>query len=128
MYFFIDIPSAEILSTTNLKVMFGSDTRLNCRVSGYPSANKVEWQNSLDGRTFYPTDIDEDKYFGSSSDPCSPFLLVRNATLYDQQYYRVIVSNDIGKYTSNKQFLQVTGGMLVYLLIQINDLLDNSCL
>lgn len=126
MYFFIDIPSAEILSTTNLKVMFGSDTRLNCSVSGYPSANKVEWQNSLDGTTFYPTDIDEYKYCGSSSNPRSPVLHVQNATLYDQQYYRVIVSNEIGKYTSNKHFLQVTGGMLVYLLIQINYFFKNN--
>lgn len=101
--------------------MFGSDTRFGCSVSGYPSANKVKWQNSLDGTTFYPIDIDKEKYFGSSSDPCSPFLLVLNATLNDQQYYRVIVSNEIGKYTSKKHFLQVTGSMLVYLLIQINE-------
>lgn len=117
MHFFIDIPSAEILPTTNLKVIFGSDTRFDCNVSGYPPPDKVEWQNSLDGTTFHSIDTDGDKYFGSSSGPCSPFLLVRNAKFNDQQYYRVVVSNAIGKCISHTIFLQVTGGMFVYFLI-----------
>lgn len=103
----LDIPSVQILSTT--KVVFGSDTKFDCLVSGYPLPNKVKWQNSLDGTTFNPIDVYKDKYFGSSTDPCSPFLLVRNATLTDQQYYRVIVWNVFGKCTSNTVFLQVTG-------------------
>lgn len=103
----LDIPSAQILSTT--KVGFGSDTRFDCLLSGYPLPDKVEWENSLDGTTFNPIDVYKNKYFGSSTDPCSPFLLVRNATLTDQQYYRVVVWNVFGKCTSNKEFLQVTG-------------------
>lgn len=112
---FIDIPSAQILSTT--KVVFGSDTKLDCLVSGCPLPNKVEWQNSLDGTAFNPIDVYKNKYFGSSTNPCSPFLLVRNSTFTDQQYYRVVVWNVFGKCTSNKVCLQVTGGVLVCLLV-----------
>lgn len=117
MHFLIDIPRAEIQSTTNLKVIFGSDTRFDCNVSGYPPPDNVEWQNSLDGTTFHPINIDGDKYFESSSGPCSLFLLVRNANFEDQQYYRVVVSNAIGECISHNIFLQVTGGMFVYSLI-----------
>lgn len=103
----LDIPSAHLLSTT--KVVFGSDTKIDCIVSGYPLPNKVKWENSLDGTTFNRIDVYKDKYFGSSTDPCSPFLLIRNATLTDQQYFRVVVRNVFGKCTSNTVFLQVTG-------------------
>lgn len=95
------------------KVTFGSETRINCDVSGYPPPDKVEWQNSIDGTTFIPIDIDGNKHFGSSTDPGSPYLLVRNATVKDQQYYRVVVSNLLGKCISNALFLQVTGSMFV---------------
>lgn len=103
----LDIPSAQILSAT--KVVFGSDTNFECLVSGCPPPDKVEWQNSPDGKTFKHIDVYKDKYFGSSTDPSSPFLLVQNATLMDQQYYRVVVWNALGKCTSKKTFLQVTG-------------------
>lgn len=119
MYCFIDIPIAQITSTSNSKVICGSDTRFDCRVSGHPTPYKVEWQNSLDGTIFHHVDIDKEKYFGSSTDPGSPFLLLRQTTLNDQQYYQVVVWNVIGKCTSNMFFLQVTGGMLVYLLFQL---------
>lgn len=109
MYCIIDILSAQILSTT--KIRCGSDTRFDCLVSGYPPPDKVEWQKSFDGTTFHPIDVYNDKYYGSSTDPYSPFLLLRNATLNDQQYYRVVVWNVIGKCTSNHAFLQVTGGI-----------------
>lgn len=108
MYCFIDIPSAQILSAKD--VIFGSDTRFDCFVTGYPPPDKVEWQSSLDGTTFHPIDIYKEKYFGSSTDPRSPFLLVRKANLNDQQYYQFAVWNLIGKCTSNNMFLQVTGG------------------
>lgn len=113
--FFVDIPTTQIQSTAN--VIFGSDTRLDCSVSGYPSPYKVEWQDSLDGTTFDTIDIYKNKYFGSSTDPCSPFLLVCNANLRDEQYYQVVVWNVFGKCTSNKVFLQVTGGVLVNLIV-----------
>lgn len=70
----------------------------------------MEWQNSLDGTTFHPIDIYKEKYFGSSTDPRSPFLFVREANFNDQQYYHVVVWNLIGKYSSNNLFLQVLGG------------------
>lgn len=114
-FLIIDIPSAQILSTT--KVGFGSDTRFDCLLSGYPLPDKVEWENSLDGTTFNPIDVYKNKYFGSSTDPCSPFLLVCNANLRDEQYYQVVVWNVFGKCTSNKVFLQVTGGVLVNLIV-----------
>lgn len=103
----LDIPSAQILSAKD--VIFGSDTRFDCFVTGYPPPDKVEWQSSLDGTTFHPIDIYKEKYFGSSTDPRSPFLLVRKANLNDQQYYQFAVWNLIGKCTSNNMFLQVTG-------------------
>lgn len=121
--FFLDIPRIEILSKS--KVTFGSETRLNCDVCGYPPPDKVEWQNSVDGTTFNPIDIDGDKHFGSSTDPRSPYLLVRNATVKDQQYYRVIVSNLLGKCISKALFLQVTGSMFVsYLLFKTTTVLN----
>lgn len=110
----IDIPSAQILSTSNSKVICGSDTRFDCRVSGCPLPDKVEWQKSPDGTTFNHVDIYERKYFGSSTDPRSPFLLLRQTTFNDQQYYQAVVWNLMGKCTSNKYFLQITGGILVY--------------
>lgn len=107
------------------KVTFGSETRLNCDVCGYPPPDKVEWQNSVDGTTFNPIDIDGDKHFGNSTDPRSPYLLVRNATVKDQQYYRVIVSNLLGKCISKALFLQVTGSMFVsYLLFKTTTVLN----
>lgn len=100
-----------------MKVIFGSDTRFDCNVYGYPSPDKVKWQNSIDGTKFYPIDTDLDKYFGSSSGPSSPFLLVRNTSFKDQQYYRIVVSNAIGECISKTLFLRVTGSMFVHLLI-----------
>lgn len=116
---FLDIPSIEIPSKS--KVIFGSETRLNCYVCGYLPPDKVEWQNSVDGTTFHPIDINENKHFGSSNDPRSPYLLVRYATLKDQQYYRGVVYNLIGKCISSSLFLQVTGSMFVYLLFKNNN-------
>lgn len=110
-YIFLDIPTTQIRSTAN--VIFGSDTRLDCFVSGYPPPYKVEWQASLDGTTFDTIDIYKNKYFGSSTDQCSPFLRVRKASLTDQQYYQVVVWNVFGKCTSNNVFLQVTGGLYI---------------
>lgn len=115
MYFLIDIPSAEIVSTSNSKIICGSDTRLNCIVSGYPSPGVVEWQHSLDGTEFVDIDTDTNTYLRSSSGLRSHSLLVMKATLNQQRYYRVFVSNNIGKCTSNTLFLQVTGSMSVYL-------------
>lgn len=108
---FLGIPSAEIRPNSN--VIFGSDTRLDCSVSGNPSPYKVEWQKSDDGTIFSSIDIDSDRYFGSSTDPRFPFLFVRKATFYDQQYYRVAVWNVIGKCISNPFLLKVTGSMFV---------------
>lgn len=111
MFYFLDIPGVEIPSKS--KVIFGSETRFDCHVSGNPPPDKVEWQNSIDGTTFHPIDIDGDKHCGSSTDPLSSFLLVRNADFNDQQYYRIVVSNLIGKCISNTLFLQVTGSMFI---------------
>lgn len=108
--FFIGIPSADIVSTSNSKVVCGSDTTFDCTVSGYPSPDVVKWQLSPDGKLFIDLDTDTDKYLQSRS---SHSLLVRKATLKQQGYYQVVVSNSIGKCTSNKLFLQVTGSMFL---------------
>nr|XP_034322481.1 protein sax-3-like [Crassostrea gigas] len=105
----LGIPSADIVSTSNSKVVCGSDTTFDCTVSGYPSPDVVKWQHSPDGKLFIDLDTDTDKYLRSRSDICSHSLLVRKATLKQQGYYQVVVSNSIGKCTSNKLFLQVTG-------------------
>lgn len=109
-YFFIGISSAEIVSTSNSKVVCGSDTTFDCTVSGYPSPDVVKWKHSPDGKLFIDLDTDTDKYLQSRS---SHSLLVRKATLKQQGYYQVVVSNSIGKCTSNKLFLQVTGSMFL---------------
>ncbi|XP_065922710.1 uncharacterized protein [Magallana gigas] len=102
----LGIPSADIVSTSNSKVVCGSDTTFDCTVSGYPSPDVVKWQHSPDGNLFIDLDTDTDKYLQSRS---SHSLLVRKATLKQQGYYQVVVSNSIGKCTSNKLFLQLTG-------------------
>lgn len=109
MFCLTDEPSAKILSTSNSKVVCGSDTKFDCIVSGHPPP-KVEWQNSHDGTEFVPID----------ADPVNIILLqhsfiVQNATVNHQQYYRVVASNNIGTYNSNQLFLQVTGSMCIYL-------------
>lgn len=118
MYCLIDKPKAILPATT--KVIIGSETRIDCLVSGCPPPFNIEWQKNIDGTSFIPIDIYMENYFGSIVDQCPPFLLVHNATLNDQQYYRVVVSNRIGKYTSDEVFLQVTGGMLVYYMYLFN--------
>lgn len=115
MYCFIDIPSAEILSTSNSKVICGSDTRIDCILSGHPPSDRVEWQNSVDGQKFFSIDADSDNLLRRRNGIFSHSLLVRKATVNHQQYYRVVASNNIGMCTSNKLFLQVTGSMLFYL-------------
>lgn len=114
MYFLIDKPSADIVSTSNSKVVCGSDTTFDCTVSGYPSPDVVKWQHSLDGTEFFDINTDTDIYLISSSGLSSHSLLVRKAKLNEQRYYRVVVSNSIGKCNSNKLFLQVTGSMFIY--------------
>lgn len=102
------------MSRSNSKVVCGSDTTFDCTVSGYPSPDEVKWQHSLDGKEFFDIDTDMDKYLRSRIDLCLHSFLVRKATRSQQRYYRVVVSNSIGKCTSNKLFLQVTGSMFVY--------------
>lgn len=119
MYCFKDIPSAKIQSSTT--VTFGSDIRFNCSVSGCPYPDDVIWQKSIDGANFTPIDYWKNNNFEDSRDPYSPSLLLRNATLDHQQHYQVIVSNVIGKCTSNRIFLQVTGSMLIYIQVHIKE-------
>lgn len=109
MYCFIGQPNAEILSTTHSKVICGSDTKFDCIVSGHPRPDVVEWQNSHNGIDFFRIDADPVNFKVS---PHS--LIVRNATMNHQQYYRAVASNNIGMCTSNTLFLQVTGSMCIY--------------
>lgn len=105
----IDKPSAEMHGPSSKTVIWGSDTSLNCCVSGYPYPDEVEWQKSIDGTTFIPLNHWTDNSSVRSEDPSSQSLLLENVTLDHQQYYQVSVSNVFGTRTSNSVFLQVTG-------------------
>lgn len=109
MYCFIGQPNAEILSTTNLKVICGSDTKFDCNVSGHPRPDQVVWQNSHNGIDFFRIDADPVNFILSPQS-----LILRNATMNHQQYYQAVASNNIGMCTSNTLFLQVTGSMCIY--------------
>lgn len=111
MYSFKDKPSAEMHGPSSKTVIWGSDTSLNCYVSGYPYPDEVEWQKSIDGTAFIPLDHWTDNSSVRSEDPSSQSLRLENVTLDHQQYYQVSVSNVFGTRTSNSVFLQVTGSM-----------------
>lgn len=103
----LDEPNAKI--STNTAVVHGSETRFSCLISSCPSPEQIEWQKSCDGNIFYRIDINELKYHGSNEDPSSPVLCLPKTTFDDQQFYRIVVRNKIGEYTSDTHFLEVTG-------------------
>lgn len=102
----LGIPSAII--EANKEIVFGSNHTLKGTITSCPSPVKVEWLYSVDGLTFLPIDINSTKHHGSSVDATSPKLLISDADLSHQQYYRISVKNLIGECTSNI-FLQVIG-------------------
>lgn len=102
-----DVPSAKIL--TDSEVMFGLKTTIKPAVVSSPPPNKVQWQNSNDGKTFHQIDISESHYYGSSLSPESPLLVIPYTTFDDMLYYRLLLGNKIGDQFSNTLYLKVTG-------------------
>lgn len=103
-----DVPSADI--SIDSEVMFGLNTTLTSAVLSCPTADKVEWQKSNDGKTFCRIDIREPRYYGSSLSPESPLLVIPYTTLDDMLHYRLRVWNKIGDQCSNTLYLNVTRG------------------
>lgn len=106
-YFFADVPNVEIL--TEQEVYYGYNTSFTSRILSCPSPDGAEWQQSNDGETFKSIVISKPKYYGSSCDPKSPFLIIPKVTFEDKLYYRLLVWNKIGEQYSNTVFLDVKG-------------------
>lgn len=102
-----DVPKATISS--DQPVYYGSKTILNVKLSSCSSPVEVKWQKSIDGNTFSSIDISEPKYYGSSLNPESPFLVITKTTFKDMLYYRLLVWNQIGEEFSNTYCLNVIG-------------------
>lgn len=108
-FLFLDVPKAKI-STVSL-TLYGSSTSVWSEVVSCPAPERVQWQKSIDGLTFYCIDISEAKYHGSSLNPESPKLEINCVSFDDKQHYRLRVWNKIGVHASNTVFLNVIGGM-----------------
>lgn len=102
-----DVPIASI--STDLNVMFGSRTIIKSEVFSCPPHDGAEWQNSDDGKMFRQIDISKPQYYGSSSYPKPPLLIIPHTTFDDMLYYRLHVRNKIGDQFSNTLYLNVTG-------------------
>lgn len=107
--FFLDVPKAKLSAVTHS--YYGSSTSILSEIESCPSADRVQWQKSIDGLTFYCIDISEAKYHGSSLNPESPKLQIDCVSFEDKQHYRLRVWNKIGDHDSNTVFLNVIGGM-----------------
>lgn len=102
-----DVPSAKLL--TDSEVMLGLKTTIKPTVVSCPPPNKVQWQSSNDGKTFYQINISKSHYYGSSLSPESPLLVIPYTTFDDMLYYRLRLWNELGDQFSNTLYLKVTG-------------------
>lgn len=93
-------------------VKYGSKTTIKSVVKSIPPPDELEWQKSEDGNNFHPIDIKDFKYLGSNIFHTYPRLVISKSTFEDTCYYRLYVSNKIGKNVSNTVDLKVTGGMI----------------
>lgn len=80
-----------------------------------PTAEKYEWQKSIDGSIFVRIDLEKPNYFGSNLIPKSPVLVIPKPTFDDKGYYRLSIWNKFGENVSNTIELKITGSMLFFL-------------
>ncbi|XP_062572223.1 uncharacterized protein LOC134234179 [Saccostrea cucullata] len=94
-------PSVEI--GKDLKVPLGGQIKIEPVIKSCPSQEKVSWQKSKsqDPDNFMNIDINDSRYFESSVDPENPVLVIKKTSYSDILYYRLEVTNRIGKSTSN---------------------------
>lgn len=107
--FIADVPTAKILTTHLLDIIFGCTADLKSNIVSCPSPDGVEWQKSNDGKTFDSINIRQQKYYGSSCNSASPSLVIRNVAYEDKSYYRLLVWNKIGEQYSNSVYISVIG-------------------
>lgn len=79
-----------------------------------PTAEKYEWQKSIDGSIFVRIDLEKPNYFGSNLIPKSPVLVIPKPTFDDKGYYRLSIWNKFGENVSNTIELKITGSMLFF--------------
>lgn len=101
---FVDVPT----TTISLKaiVYSGSESKLDCFISSCPPPEGMEWHESIDGETFCRIDTSQPKYNGSSVNPYQPYLLIPKTTLNDEQFYRALVWNKIGRSMTETVYLK----------------------
>ncbi|XP_062568952.1 uncharacterized protein LOC134231070 [Saccostrea cucullata] len=89
----------------------GCEFTFNPVIKSCPSAEKAIWQKSKtqDSDNFKNIDINDARYFGSSLDPENPILRIWKTSHADNSYYRLEVTNGIGKSTSNAVLLKLVG-------------------
>ncbi|XP_062602960.1 uncharacterized protein LOC134264710 [Saccostrea cucullata] len=116
----LDAPFVKIgkdLTVENCQILtasFGDQVTIVATVKSCPSPIKAIWQKSRDQNpdNFMTVDIDDARYFGSTFDPEKPILVITKASDVDKVYYRLEVTNGIGKSISNTVLLKLVGGAL----------------
>lgn len=121
----LDFPSA-IISVHPKKVLFGSTIKIMSEVYSTPTADKLEWQKSVDGNTFVPIDISKPNYYKSNLNPKSPVLVIPKATFEDKLYYRLAIWNKFGQNVSNTVELKITGSVPNITTSQITNIGERS--
>ncbi|XP_062578447.1 uncharacterized protein LOC134240372 [Saccostrea cucullata] len=108
-YIVLAVPCIEICK--ELTFPLGCQVTFDPVIQSCPSPEKAIWQKSTDQNldNFMTIDIDDARYFGSSLDPEKPFLRIRKTSNADKLYYRLEVTNGIGKSTSNAVWLKLVG-------------------
>ncbi|XP_062578446.1 uncharacterized protein LOC134240371, partial [Saccostrea cucullata] len=116
---FLDAPFVKIgkdLTVENCQILtatFGDQVTISAIVKSCPSPIKAIWQKSKDQTpdNFMTVDIDHARYFGSSLEPAKPILVITKASDADKVYYRLEVTNGIGKSISNNVLLKLVGDL-----------------
>ncbi|XP_062612407.1 hemicentin-2-like [Saccostrea cucullata] len=102
-------PSVAICK--ELTVPLGGQVTITPEIQSCPSPEKAIWQKSKTQtpEEFLTIDIDDARYSGSSLDPEKPILVISKASNADNLYYRLEITNGIGKSTSNAVLLKLVG-------------------
>lgn len=107
MYFFLDAPQVNILSSA-YSVNVGSSVTLQCTVSANPVHTTVYWKRITNGVS---TDVNvftnSNRYGGSTVN--SPSLIISNAVTSDEGFYVCYATNSVGTGQSSQTYLDVAG-------------------